>query len=291
MLHSTETKRAFSAALEHLPAEVAGDVWADKYKYLTDLELVRPELTRDTLTILDVGGARGAMLLMLKQLGHAGLHLVDRFDRMEREIIEDRKHPTVEIWERFGVDVKECDVAKQRLPYADATFDVISAVDLIEHFGESSRGFFAELYRVLRPGGVLLTGCPNVANLQNRIKLLLGKSVHSSLGIWHNAHHYRGHLREFTLSEVESMVTAAGFEVVRRRMGEEQLDSVIFDRAKLQRDRTPDSMTLDLKKPGDLAFYVFILVYYAIAQLLPGCRYFIRVVARKPTASAPALSA
>ena len=77
------------------------------------------------------------------------------------------------MWEVKGVEVHECDVIKDRLPYGDNTFDLVSAVDMVEHFPSSSKHFFDEVFRVLRPGGVLVTGCPNIANLQNRIKMLL----------------------------------------------------------------------------------------------------------------------
>ena len=113
---------------------------------------------------------------------------------------------------------------------------------------------------MLKPGGVLVTGCPNIANLQNRIKMFFGASIHSSLNIWHNATHYIGHIREFTPGEFERILKGAGFEIMKKRMGEEQLDSVIKDRAKLQRDRSAGSNKLNLSKPKDLIFYIIILV-------------------------------
>jgi len=65
-------------------------------------------------------------------------------------------------------------------------------------------------------------------------------------------------------------------------LGEEELDSVIKDRAKLQRDRSAGSNRLDLSKPKDLIFYSVVLLYYGFVQLFPGCRYFSRFIARKP---------
>ena len=112
--------------------------------------------------------------------------------------------------------------------------------------------------------------------------MLLGKSIHSRLDVWHNTTHYIGHIREFTPAEFETLLKGAGFEIVQKRMGEEELDSVIKDRAKLQRDRSAGSNQLDLSKPKDLIFYSVVLLYYGFVQLFPGCRYFSRFIARKP---------
>lgn len=46
-----------------------------------------------------------------------------------------------------------------RLPFGDASFDVITAFDLIEHIPDD-RLIMAEIHRVLRPGGFLLASVP-----------------------------------------------------------------------------------------------------------------------------------
>jgi len=47
-----------------------------------------------------------------------------------------------------------------RLPFRDATFDRVFSFGSMEHFPDI-RGGFAEVYRVLRPGGRLVTAVPN----------------------------------------------------------------------------------------------------------------------------------
>lgn len=47
----------------------------------------------------------------------------------------------------------------QRLTYADASFDVITHTEVLEHVPDDARAF-AELRRVLRPGGVMLFTVP-----------------------------------------------------------------------------------------------------------------------------------
>ena len=285
MRYTAAINDAFANAMQELPAEIRDEVLTDKYKYLTDVSLIQSASPAGQPKILDIGGARGANVVMLRHLGLNDLHLIDRFDRSETEMMGNREHPARRMWEQAGIDVKECDVSREPLPYPDNTFDLVTATDLIEHFTVSSRRFFAEVARVLKPGGMLVTGCPNVANLQNRFKILLGGSVHSALKFWHFSSHYNGHIREFTPREIQQILESAGFEVLSRRMGEEQLDTVIYERLKLQRDQTPGSNRLDLKKPGDLVYYIGILVYYGIVRVFPGCRYFSRFIARKPVSS------
>jgi len=47
----------------------------------------------------------------------------------------------------------------QRLSYADASFDLVTSTEVLEHVPDDARAF-AELHRVLRPGGTLLFTVP-----------------------------------------------------------------------------------------------------------------------------------
>jgi len=46
------------------------------------------------------------------------------------------------------------------LPFADASFDIVTCFEALEHFDEQAR-FLAEVSRVLRPGGMLLISTPD----------------------------------------------------------------------------------------------------------------------------------
>lgn len=60
------------------------------------------------------------------------------------------------------------------LPFAEAAFDRALCLDVLEHltFAEQPRAL-AELFRVLRPGGLLLVSIPNLAHLQSRVHFAL----------------------------------------------------------------------------------------------------------------------
>jgi len=62
------------------------------------------------------------------------------------------------------------------LPYADASFDVVTATEVIEHL-EDFRRIVREILRVLRPGGVCILSTPNILNLNSRLRFL-------SFGFW-----------------------------------------------------------------------------------------------------------
>ena len=47
----------------------------------------------------------------------------------------------------------------QRLTYADASFDLVTHTEVLEHVPDDQRAF-AELYRVLRPGGTMIFSVP-----------------------------------------------------------------------------------------------------------------------------------
>lgn len=279
MKYTNEVIQSFYEGIKVFPEAVRAHLMADKYKYLTDVSLLLAKSQAHSKgAFLDVAGARGANALMLSQLGDFDLHVVDRFDTQDSE---DGQHPTRAILEKANIKVAQCDVSKENLPYADESFDVISAVDLIEHFPYSSGHLFSELYRVLKPGGVLLTGCPNIVHLQNRLKMLFGATIHPNITLWHNKDKFAGHIREYTRQEMEWVLKETGFKSIQTRMGEEELLPVIKERYKLQRQRGAGSNRLDLRKFPELVFYIYVHVYYFFVRLMPNCRYFIRTLCTK----------
>lgn len=82
------------------------------------------------------------------------------------------------------------------LPFPDATFEVVSAYDVVEHFADE-RAIIAELGRVLRPGGRFLVSVP------------------AYQWAWTGFDVGSGHHRRYTRARLTAALQAGGFVVER----------------------------------------------------------------------------
>lgn len=131
--------------------------------------------------ILDVGCGTGANLLMLSKYGQA-----EGVDISEDALAFCRARGLNEV--KLG--------AAEELPYADATFDLVTAFDVVEHMDNDLAGL-TEMRRVLRPGGRVLLFVPTFMFLW---------------GLQDDVSHHR---RRYRLPQLRRVLEQAGFEVER----------------------------------------------------------------------------
>jgi len=97
------------------------------------------------------------------------------------------------------------------LPYPDGSFARALCLDVLEHltFEEQPKAF-AELHRVLGPGGELLVSVPNLAHLQSRVHFLLqGRLIRTASELKHPG--------DRPIAEYLQLAARAGFELIGRK--------------------------------------------------------------------------
>jgi SAM-dependent methyltransferase len=66
-----------------------------------------------------------------------------------------------ELAETHGLSLQELDIEQEKLPFEDDFFDAITCLAVMEHFQPTRIPFiFREVFRVLRPGGILVVTTP-----------------------------------------------------------------------------------------------------------------------------------
>ena len=120
--------------------------------------------TPSPFVVLDIGCGEG------RDLAAVGARLAPRPTTLWG--IDNSQHH-VETLGRSGFRTIQSDIERDRLPFDDASIDLVIANQILEHLKEIF-WVLGELSRVLKPGGTLIVGVPNLAAFHNRFLLLFG---------------------------------------------------------------------------------------------------------------------
>ncbi len=159
-----------------------------------------------TDTILDCGCGDGLYLKTIRELGEyniLGFDLNGFSLKLAQGYISEYPAPLIQ--------GSVCE-----LPFEDNTFDKIFSTEVIEHIPDDRRAL-QEIYRVLKPGGILIVTVPNHNYpfmwdpLNWVLERMFGTYIKSGLwaGIWNM------HLRLYYPQEIASLIEESGFDVVR----------------------------------------------------------------------------
>ena len=160
--------------------------------------LTRELASRPEAEILDVGCGTGSNLEAFSGLGHAtGVDMSPEALSFCRA--------------RGARRVTFSEI--ERLPFADASFDVVTAMDVLEHVDDDLAAL-AELRRVLRPGGLLLATVPAYGFLWSEHDEALKHRRR------YTAHELRNKLtvRDFAVERTSYFITALFFPILAMRL-------------------------------------------------------------------------
>jgi SAM-dependent methyltransferase len=173
-------------------------------RHIIPAELVRLGFNTISPRILDVGAGYGADIINARtRLNEAGrdasLFAVESFPSAITHL------------SKLDVTVVSADIERDRLPFDDGFFDVVVCNQVFEHLKEIF-WITSEICRVLKSGGALMLGVPNLGSLHNRLALLVG---HQPPAI----HVFGPHVRGFTTHGLTGFLEMGGGLKVKRIVG------------------------------------------------------------------------
>lgn len=101
-------------------------------------------------------------------------------------------------------------VEEDEFPYPDDSFDVVLFCEMLEHLLMNPLHTLAQIHRVLKPGGLLVLSTPNVARIENVMRLLHGANLYDP---YSGFGPYGRHNREYTRHELHRLLPFAGYEI------------------------------------------------------------------------------
>ena len=157
-------------------------------KTLEDIDFSKRtiDIMKDGSEFLDVGCATGMLLEHMESLGWKSRGVELCVSSAE-----------------YGQEKRNLDIFNgtiEEAGYSDNQFSVIHSSHLIEHLTNPSE-YIAEVFRILRPGGLLITTTPNSSSLQS---WLFGRNWRSAIA---------DHMFLFSGRTLSSLLVLNGFEI------------------------------------------------------------------------------
>jgi SAM-dependent methyltransferase len=241
-----------------LPPEAVGSARFASRRFVSVIDFFGPSERWDGQRILDFGGGNGSLSVACRE-AFGGRHAVaDRLPWSPKLVAA---QAAFGVEERYSIDIAE----RATLEALPRDFDLILCVEVLEHLLVNPLLLFRELYDHLKPGGRFFVTTPNQARASNRVKLLVGRSIKEKERFPTDGVSANGHVMEYTGSELDELLAAESFELVRgtvvqnlpgprvrgvRRLGARLLDTALARRLALGDDLLRLYRTVPRPPPG-----------------------------------------
>ena len=171
---------------------------------------------RKSLLHLDIGSGHGDLITLLRAKGLVAHSAACDY--------------TPTLMALPDVHVTVANLNTEPLPFVDASFDLVTCTEVIEHL-EHYRETLREIYRVLKPAGILVVTTPNILNLKSRIRFLIF-GFYNLFGPLHtlesNLHETGGHINPVSSFYLSHSLMDAGFTDLRLTIDKRQSSSTFW---------------------------------------------------------------
>ena len=169
-----------------------------------------------SLLHLDIGSGHGDLITLLRAKGLVAHSATCDY--------------TASLMALPDVNVTVANLNTEPLPFADASFDLVTCTEVIEHL-EHYRETLREMYRVLKPAGRLVVTTPNILNLKSRIRFLVF-GFYNLFGPLHtlesNLHLTGGHINPVSSFYLAHALLDAGFTDLKLTIDKRQSSSTFW---------------------------------------------------------------
>lgn len=153
------------------------------------------------LSHLDIGSGHGDLIELMRSQFNVSSSACDYTDSLMK---------------LSDVKVTVANLNYEGLPYADQSFDLVTCTEVIEHL-EHYRYTLREIYRILKPNGILILTTPNILNLKSRIRFLIF-GFYNLFGPLHfkdsSQHTTDGHINPVSLFFLTHALADSGFREI-----------------------------------------------------------------------------
>lgn len=186
--------------------EVEAYARADFRRFVYTLSLVPDE---PGIKLLELGANPYFTTTLVRNFRDAEIHLANFFEHVD---VGDTQSVTLRnTGEVISYTYKQFNVECDAFPYADDTFDVVLFCEIIEHLQNDPVHALVEIRRILQPDGILVLTTPNVARLENVIKLVNGENIYDPYSDYGP---YGRHNREYNQHDLHRLLSDNGFRVM-----------------------------------------------------------------------------
>jgi SAM-dependent methyltransferase len=176
--------------------------------------------------VLDFGSGPCDKTALLASLGYQCSAYDDLSDPWHE--VGDHRQRIFDFARSVGIDFRRASEKNSApLPFDRESFDMVTLMDVLEHFHDSPREVLNDLVELLKPGGFLVVTVPNAVNARKRLAVVAGRTnMPRYAHFYWNPGPWRAHVREYTKGDLAEMTDYLGLTQVELRACDHMLEVV-----------------------------------------------------------------